>query len=324
MARTLDAGLRSELGGRQTAFGWTLADLIRSGERNPDSQVGLYAGDAETYEVFRPLLDPIIAGCHPGPGVHVREPADPADFDDLDPSGEHVRSTRVRVARNVAGHRFPPAMDGAHHEALREQVRPAFAALGGGALRPLEAMTPEARRALVQEHVLFRDDDRFLEAAGVYRDFPRGRALYRADDGRLSAWVGEEDHLRLFALVPGGDLRLALTRLRDALDALGAQVDFAFDDRLGHLASCPTNLGTAMRASVHVRLPQLAGDRPRLEALAQEHGLQVRGTHGEHSEAEDAVFDLSNAHRLGFSEAELLRRLRDGVAAVLAAERASA
>ena len=77
---------------------------------------------------------------------------------------------------------------------------------------------------------------------------------------------------------------------------------FSFDDNLGYITSCPTNLGTAMRASVHIHLPKLAKNKYLFQQIADQYEVQISGIHGEHSETNDGVFDISNKRRLGKSE----------------------
>ena len=96
---------------------------------------------------------------------------------------------------------------------------------------------------------------------------------------------------------------------------------FAHDEHLGYITSCPTNLGTAMRASVHVRLPELSKDKARFQAIADQYYVQIRGIHGEHTETNDGTYDISNRRRLGRSEKDLVQDMYDGVKAMIAAEK---
>jgi arginine kinase len=91
---------------------------------------------------------------------------------------------------------------------------------------------------------------------------------------------------------------------------------------LGYITSCPTNLGTALRASVHIKLPKLMGDKPKFNAIADEYFVQIRGIHGEHTETNDGTFDISNKRRLGRSERQLVQDMINGVRALIDAEKA--
>jgi hypothetical protein len=99
---------------------------------------------------------------------------------------------------------------------------------------------------------------------------------------------------------------------------------FSHDDHLGYITSCPTNCGTALRASVHIKLPLLGSkaNKADFEAIAAKYFVQIRGIHGEHSETDDGIFDISNRRRLGRSEAQLVQDMYDGVKAMMDAENA--
>ena len=103
-------------------------------------------------------------------------------------------------------------------------------------------------------------------------------------------------------------------RLSVVATSIEKSVDFAKDDHLGYITSCPTNLGTAMRASVHVKLPLLGYQYKRLfEWIAQKYYVQIRGIHGEHTETNDGVFDISNRRRLGRTEIDLVQDMYNGI-----------
>jgi len=91
---------------------------------------------------------------------------------------------------------------------------------------------------------------------------------------------------------------------------------------LGYITSCPTNLGTALRASVHIKLVKLSKKWDEFQKIADKYFVQIRGIHGEHSESADAIYDISNKRRLGRSEAQLVQDMYDGVKAMIEAEKA--
>ena len=104
------------------------------------------------------------------------------------------------------------------------------------------------------------------------------------------------------------------------------EAKFAHDAHLGYITSCPTNLGTALRASVHIKLPLLGSkaNKAAFDKIADQYYVQIRGIHGEHTETDDGVFDISNKRRLGRSEKDLVQDMYDGVKAMIAAEKALA
>ena len=312
---------------RTTTHGASLLDVIKSGVANPDSSVGLYAPDAEAYTLFRDLLEPVIEEYHGlahgvgHPGINL---GSPNVLGDLNEWGPYVVSTRVRCARSLEAYPFNPMMTLEQYVELEQDAERALEALEGdlaGTYTPLGRLSPQQQQELLEEHLLFKQGDRFLEAAGACRFWPEGRGIFLNPDHTLVVWVSEEDHLRIISMEGGGDLARVYDRWVRALTILSSRLHFATSPRLGFLNFCPTNLGTAIRASVHVRLPVLGRDLPLLEDTANQYNLQVRGTSGEHSEAKDFVYDISNRRRLGLTEIEALQEMYDGVREIILLER---
>ena len=119
---------------------------------------------------------------------------------------------------------------------------------------------------------------------------------------------------------PGADIKAVFERLCRAAHHIETVIKFAHDDHLGYITSCPTNLGTAMRASVHIKLPKLMADKETFNKVAAEYEVQIRGTHGEHTETNDGTFDISNLRRLGKSEKQLVQDMINGVKALMEKE----
>ena len=119
----------------------------------------------------------------------------------------------------------------------------------------------------------------------------------------------------------GADIGAVFTRLSKACAHIQSVAKFAHDDHLGYITSCPTNLGTGLRASVHIKLPKLGNKKEEFEAIANKYHVQIRGAHGEHSETDDHVYDISNLRRLGRSEVALVQDMYDGVKAMIRREK---
>jgi len=98
-------------------------------------------------------------------------------------------------------------------------------------------------------------------------------------------------------------------------------VDFSYDPHLGYITSCPTNLGTAMRASVHIKLPLLGKKKDEFQAIADKYHVQIRGIHGEHTETDDGTFDISNKRRLGYTMTSLVQDMYNGVKEMIKKEK---
>ena len=114
---------------------------------------------------------------------------------------------------------------------------------------------------MIEDHFLFKEGDRFLDACGLNRNWPKNRGIYHNDAKTFLTWVNEEDQLRIISMQKGADIGAVFTRLSKAATEIEKVAKFAHDAHLGYITSCPTNLGTAMRASVHIKLPYLAKNK---------------------------------------------------------------
>lgn len=317
-----------ELKGRKTAMGATLLDVIQSGVANLDSGVGIYAPDAESYTLFGGLFNPVIDDYHGGFKATDKHPpkewGDVDAFGDLDPEGAYVISTRVRCGRSLHGYPFNPCLTEEQYKEMEKKVSSTLSSLTGelkGTYYPLTGMTKDVQQKLIDDHFLFKEGDRFLQTANACRYWPTGRGIFHNDEKTFLVWVNEEDHLRIISMQMGGNLGAVYRRLVNAVNAIEKRIPFSHDDRFGFLTFCPTNLGTTVRASVHIKVPKLAHDMSKLEDVAAKHNLQVRGTRGEHTESEGGVYDISNKRRLGLTEYEAVKEMYEGVAELIKMEK---
>lgn len=242
---------------------------------------------------------------HPAPWL--------AELPDGDPV---VVSTRVRLARNLAGRPFPGS-------AALEQRR----AVLGAVASAVDAQGLFAPAQVVEMHDLDAVDREVLfERRLASRELTRcgaGSGVVLSADERAALMINEEDHLRLQVLLPGLQLSPAYAQAAALDTALGSALDFAFDANLGYLTACPTNVGTGLRASVMMHLPGLVLAERMTAAMnaAAKLGLAVRGAFGEGSDATGNMFQFSNQVTLGEDEATILARLDRVVGQVLWHER---
>ncbi len=315
----------TKLSGVITPHGWTVEKAIQSGIDNPDSSIGVYAGDPESYTMLAPLFDPVIREYH-----NYDMSGHKSDFslegistENLDPTGAYVLSTRIRVGRNFAKYAFPSAISSEDRAKMESEIVEALQKLPGalaGDYFPLDGMTEDVRQQMVADHFLFKQGDRFLESVGVNRDWPKNRGIFFSHDKKFLVWVSEEDSMRIISMQSGADIAEVFTRLATALATINAHLNFAFDDIRGYHTTCPTNLGTAMRASVHIKIPKLSASKNFKDVCATL-GLSIRGVHGEHSESSDGIYDISNKRRLGITEKEIFQQLYDGVKKLIELEK---
>ena len=231
----------------------------------------------------------------------------------MGPEGDIVLTSRVRLARNLAGRPFVNRATLEQDNEVLEQVR---AALEGWqepmSCVPMSGLEKAKRQSLVERHLISQ------ELTGI-----ESGALILNPEETVAIMVNEEDHLRIQSLQPGYQLRAAFEAANAVDDALEASLDFAFDEEWGYLTCCPTNVGTGMRASAMMHLPALALTRQIGTVLSTlgKIGLTIRGIYGEGTDALGCVFQVSNQVTLGVSEEDILRRVSTAVESIVRNER---
>jgi creatine kinase len=300
----------------------------------------------------------------------------------LDPTGDYILKTRMRVARSIKGFPFSPVISRAQRREL-EQLFEAFVdedwngtnninnnnvddndddddddddddkilrnynnngGLRGGNYKRVLDMTNEQHEDLITRHILFHDPDEYNISAGIGRDWPDGRGVYtvsdnnnsgnvhsannsRNDNPDLVMWLNKEDHLRIVATSNGGDLSAVFGRLSRALTQVEQSLHkrghaFCYHPRYGFVNTSPENLGTALRASVFIKLNRLGQqpgfdellDRLHLEASSRFKDKQSGGTY-------TGIFDIANSERLGQSEVQLINTMINGVGRLIELEK---
>merc|ERR1712038_1051952 len=256
----------AKLGGIQTkTSGFTLAKATACAVEFDDQHCGIYAGDQDSYRDFADVFDAVIQEYH---GIS----ADAKHTSDMDVekvkgninSDVPVHSTRIRVGRSIDGFGLSPGITKEQRVGVEQVVAKGFAKMTGdlaGTYYPLTGMDEKVRQQLVDDHFLFVSGDRNLTVAGMERDGPEGRGSCHNAAKTFLIWINEEDQLRIISMQKGGDVKGVFERLARGIKAVGDSVkkesgkDFQISPKFGYIHSCPTNLGTGMRASVHVDLP---------------------------------------------------------------------
>merc|ERR1711954_154763 len=304
--------------------GLSLSQAIACAVQFDNQHCGIYAGDWDSYKVFADVFDPLIQDYHgiAADAVHTSDMDVGKIKGNIDPTAP-VHSTRIRVGRSIDGFGLSPGITREQRLGVENLMKKAFANLTGdlaGTYYPLTGMNEQVRQQLVDDHFLFVSGDRNLIAAGMERDWPEGRGIFHNEAKTFLLWVNEEDQMRIISMEKGGDVKGVFSRLARGIKAVGDSVkaecgkDFALSEQYGYIHSCPTNLGTGMRASVMIDLPGYTKEG--LDALkkrCEELAVQPRGTRGESGGFDGCTYDVSNKHRLGHSEVELIQTMIDGV-----------
>jgi len=304
--------------------GFTIAKACACAIEFDNQHCGIYAGCWDSYKDFSEIFDAVIQEYH---GI---SPDDKhtSDMDvtkivgNIDPEVP-VHSTRIRVGRNIDGFGLSPGITKQQRIDIEKLMSSALAKLGddlAGTYYPLTGMDEKVRQQLVDDHFLFVSGDRNLTVAGMERDWPEGRGIFHNAAKTFLLWVNEEDQTRIISMEKGGDVKGVFSRLARGIAAVGESVkaesgkEFALSEQYGYIHSCPTNLGTGMRASVHVDLPGWTKDGvEKLQARCEALAVQPRGTRGESGGFIGCTYDISNKHRLGYSEVQLVQVMIDAV-----------
>lgn len=240
-----------------------------------------------------------------------------------------VLSSRVRLARNLAGFPFMPKASRADRRQILDVCRRRIVEIPTQeriAWVDLHTASTEQRTILVERHLISKQHARGkLNSGQGGLEEPRGVAIAQQSE-QLAIMVNEEDHLRIQSLRCGLSLTEALTLANEIDDALERSLDYAFDRRFGYLTACPTNVGTGVRFSVMLHLPglRLRNELEKVKRAAAAMSLAVRGFYGEGSNAVGDLYQISNQTTLGKSEQMLLHELQNEIIPqVIEYERAS-
>ncbi|HDR4572964.1 MULTISPECIES: protein arginine kinase [Bacillus cereus group] len=235
------------------------------------------------------------------------------------PDSDIVLSTRIRLARNLKNYHFPIMQTAEEANQITELfqqklVNKTMRDFGSFELLKMNELTPLQRRVLVEKHLI---SPNLAET-----EFG---ACILSESEHISVMLNEEDHVRIQCLFPGLQLSEALQSANKIDNAFEEVVEYAFDEELGYVTSCPTNVGTGLRASVMIHLPALVLTKRinRIIQAIQQLGLVVRGIYGEGSEALGNIFQVSNQMTLGKSEEDIIADLTSVIHQLIQQEKAA-
>jgi creatine kinase len=348
MAEKLTADMYAKLKDVKTASGCTLAECMKTGVDNPGhphiKTVGLVACDEECYTTFAEIFDPVIDARHGGYAPDAKQPTNldtsKLSTTDIDPALNYVLTTRVRTGRSVRGFQLPPVISFEKRRELEALVVKALLTMGGelkGDYFPLNGsrsyppkpngMSEAEEEQLRSAGNLFQEpDSTLLLASGMGRHWPDGRGIFKNDAANLFVWLNEEDHLRIVSMQgsrdkpseEGKNIAAVTARFINACDEVNKVLkangsEFMHNDHLGFVLTCPSNLGTGLRAGTMVKLPKVSA-RDDWKKLCAVMKLQARGTGGVDSANVGGTWDVSNADRIGTGEVDLVNVLIEGAA----------
>lgn len=236
----------------------------------------------------------------------------------FDHDNDVVISSRIRLARNLSDIPFPSVMTENEADKVKELVKKAIfdsktILSTQFSEYDMKKITPLERQSLVERHLISPD---------LAQNTKNGSALIK-NDGTVSILINEEDHLRIQTIFNGLNLKEAWDLADKIDDLIEENISYAFNEKLGYLTACPTNVGTGIRASVMVHLPSLTitGQIGNILNSVSKIGIAVRGMYGEGTQSLGDIYQISNQVTLGQSEIEIIENLEGIVKQIINNER---
>ena len=226
-----------------------------------------------------------------------------------------VISSRVRLARNLREYPFPTKFSKEQAQEVLDKIKEITPSIGYGLkfvnLNDIEDIT---KVSLVEKHVISPEFAVNKEKHG---------AILINDEENICMMINEEDHLRMQVFASGLDLENLKNLMIEIDEKLDGMLHYAFSEKYGYLTSCPTNVGTAMRASVMVHLPALTmtGNIHKILNIVNGFGMNIRGIYGERTQSQGDIYQISNNQTLGLTENDIIKNLNTITEKVIEQER---
>ncbi|KFP90354.1 Creatine kinase B-type [Apaloderma vittatum] len=331
MAKVLTLDLYKKLRDKQTPSGFTLDDVIQTGVDNPGNGWGpglVLSSHVPCCDLTYQFPDTSIINIKMAQLNNQRLPPD-EEYPDLSTHNNHMAKVLTLDLYKKLRDRVTPSGFTLDDVIQTGVDNPALGSLEGdlkGKYYALRNMTDAEQQQLIDDHFLFdKPVSPLLLASGMARDWPDARGIWHNDNKTFLVWINEEDHLRVISMQKGGNMKEVFTRFCTGLTQIetlfkSKNYEFMWNPHLGYILTCPSNLGTGLRAGVHIKLPNL-GKHEKFGEVLKRLRLQKRGTGGVDTAAVGGVFDVSNADRLGFSEVELVQMVVDGVKLLIEMEK---
>jgi len=331
LSKVLTADMFEKYKTVKTAKGYTISSAVMAGVVSPHLHVGITAGDEESFTAFKDLYYGAVKVIH---GYDVQEQKQGKDMDASklkfgsalhETFKKYTSHIKIQAVRNITGFALTPGMDSADRTAVESLLKDAFAALPGdltGSYTDLAALqSTEQAHKLFEHGLLFQQPPptSLLTSCGAAREWPHHRGIFTTETLSAAAWVNERDHSLLITHddntgdVPSVFQRLA--RMSSAVEKFldGRRAKFMYDEHLGYLGSCPSNLGSGLTVKITVTLPHLRKHANELHFAAEGFDLKA-------SPLADDKVELTNTIHMGPSEVEIVQGVIDGVSRLIAYE----
>ena len=318
--------------------GFTLSDLLLLDKECSNLNINVIACDGDCYEKFNDLFKLIIHDYHnynyddDKNNDHHNYNYKDIIFDDSYKAlfEKYIISTRVRTCRNLSEFPLTPGLNNENRQKIEEIFKNVFNDLNhpdlnfqGKYYNIKELIILKNNNIDIKQGIMFQIPfNNLLTYSGAANDYPNNRGIFFNDN--MSIWINEEDHCRIMCITDGYNIVKTFKTFSELLQKIEDSINkqnytFLFNKKYGYLTTCPTNIGTGLRASFMIRLPQLSKHTELLKIVCKKLDLQFRGSSGEHSDILTNI-DISNKQRIGFTEVELIQKLINGTFKLLKLE----
>ena len=237
-------------------------------------------------------------------------------LEDLGEDEDVVVSTRIRVARNIEKYKFPNIISMEESDALTKEVLDAVKESEDiYKFYKIIDLSEIEKYVFVEEHLI---------SPGLLNIKEKSSFLLREDE-KVTIMINEEDHIRIQVLLSGSNMEEGWRICSEIDDLIESKINYAFHEKMGYLTSCPTNVGTGLRASIMVHLPciTMAGQLNGIMEELRKIGLTIRGLYGEGTKSLGHLYQISNQTTLGEKEEHIIRKLNRVIYEVVNRERST-
>jgi len=280
-----DPTIYDRLKDKKTSMGVNLGHCIKTGIDNKGHPMiktcGVVAGDEESWTLFAEVMDKVVSARHGGYAPDAKHPTDmnPDNISTrkIDPENKYVLTSRCRTGRSVRGFPLPPCNSFQQRRDIEDCLVKGLLKLDGelkGDYFPLAGSRSYAPKPMGMSHAeeealrnagnLFQEpDSTLLLSSGCGRHWPDARGIFHNEARNFFVWINEEDHSRIISMEKGDDVRAIFVRFAKATSVIAEVLksmgkDFMHNDHLGYILTCPSNLGTGLRAGAMVKIPLLS------------------------------------------------------------------
>lgn len=217
----------------------------------------------------------------------------------MDKYEDIVMTTRIRLARNIKGHKYPNNMIDKEKQKILEYIKDRLQ--DKYTILELNNMDNVTKKSLVERHIISKE---LLQSNNT--------ALIMDEKNNITTMVNEEDHLRIQAFEENFNVDEAYKKIVEMDSEISKNVDYSYSKEYGYLTACPTCLGTGMRVSVMMHLPSLEkiGALEKIFNEISHLGISIRGIYGENTSGEGAIYQISNQRTLGIKEEDIIEQVK--------------